>query len=122
MAVPAEAVTASEPRFADERRLPQQQQTQQLRWNWQAVIRRRRDQRTGKPRYEDWGTVVRAFKEPELPDGTSLLERHLSEVEHIKPTELKRRLNAAKIYRRSVKRVDDLTKYIKFMQEENGSK
>jgi len=114
------------------------------RWNWEVVLRRRWNPATRKVQYEDWDSVVFQIQEPTKqqdsdggivsggrnrgsPDGVttvSLLERHLQQEEHIKPTELNRRLNSAKIYKRSVKRVNDLTKYIQFVhrqeEEEDG--
>lgn len=59
------------------------------------------------------------MREPELHDGKSLLQRHLMIREHIKPAERKRRINANKVYRRKVKRIEDLMNYIKFMKD-NG--
>ena len=47
----------------------------------------------------------------------SLLEKHLHNEEHVKPKEVKRRTTARVIYNRQIKRIDDLTKYIKFMKD-----
>lgn len=102
--------------------LPLQQQQQiQVRWNWQAVIRRRLDRKEGGVKYEDWDVVARNFREPALLDGTPLLQRHLNQQHHVKPTERNRRINSAKVYRRSVKRIEDLTKYIQFVRERGGT-
>jgi hypothetical protein len=89
----------------------------QTRNNWQVVLRKRFDKRSGKVRYEDWDYLAMGMEEPKLLSGNTLLNRHLQETEHIKPTELKRRLNSAKTYRRSAKRLDDLKTYIKFTQD-----
>jgi len=101
---------------------PAKQHVQQhaVRWNWQAVIRKRFDRRTGKFKYEDWDVVMCTFQEPELLDGTTLLQRHLNQKYHIKPKEVRRRLNEAKVYRRSVRKIDNLTKYIRFIKEKGG--
>ena len=75
------------------------------------------DRQTGKLKYQDWDYLARGIQEPQLPNGKTLLDRHLRATEHIKPTERKRRINNKKLYVRNLKRVDDLTNYIKFMQE-----
>jgi hypothetical protein len=89
----------------------------QFRSNWQVVLGKRVDKRTGKSMYEDWDYLSMSMHEPTLLNGNSLLNRHQQQTVHIKPTELKRRLNSAKTYKRSVKRLDDLKNYIKFIQE-----
>ena len=94
-----------------------QPQLQQTRNNWQVILRKRLDKRTGKEKFEDWDYLSMRMEEPQLLTGTTLLNRHLQQVEHIKPTELRRRLNSAKVYKRNVKRLDDLKNYIKFTQE-----
>jgi hypothetical protein len=97
--------------------MPSGRTTMPVRWTWQAVVRRRRNPKTGKSEYENWDRIVMGFQEPSLLSGTSLLDRHLNQEEHIKPTEMKRRLNNRKVHDRLVKRVDDLTNYIKFMKD-----
>jgi hypothetical protein len=91
--------------------------TIQTRHNWQVVLRKRLDRRTGKVKYEDWDYLSLGMEEPKLLSGTTLLNRHLGATEHVKPTELRRRLNSAKVYKRNVKRLDDLKTYIKFVQD-----
>jgi hypothetical protein len=87
--------------------------------HWQAVIRRNKtDPRTGEPTFQDWDEIIDGFQSPTLTTtGQSLLERHLRAERHIKPKEVRRQINSAKIYKRSVKRVDDLVSYIQFMQK-----
>jgi hypothetical protein len=89
--------------------------------HWQAVIRRNRtDPKTGQPKFQDWDEIIDGFQTPTLTTtGQSLLERHLRAERHIKPKEVRRQINSAKIYRRSVKRVDDLVSYIQFMQKKS---
>jgi hypothetical protein len=60
-----------------------------------------------------------SIQEPQLVDGRSLLMRDQRATRHIKPTERKRRINSKKIYERNIKRVEDLSNYIKFMQKHN---
>jgi hypothetical protein len=102
----------------------QQQQQPSLpqtgrRWNYQVFLTRRLDRRTGQTKYDDWEYLARGFQEPSLQGGESLLQRHLKQKEHIKPTEVRRRLNDAKVYRRSKKHVEDLTSYIQFVHQGN---
>jgi hypothetical protein len=87
--------------------------------HWQAVIRRNKtDPKTGEPKFQDWDEIIDGFQSPTLTTtGQSLLERHLRAERHIKPKEVRRQINSAKIYKRSVKRVDDLVSYIQFMQK-----
>lgn len=96
----------------------------QVAYHWQAVIRKRIiDPKTGEHKYEDWDHVIRSFQHPSAlthpgaATTTTLLDRHLAQDRHIKPTEIRRRINSAKAYRRSVRRVDDLASYIQFIQE-----
>jgi hypothetical protein len=104
---------------------------QQVAHNWQAVIRRRvLDRKTGEHKYEDWDHAIRKFQHPtkllahpedSSPSTTTLLARHQSVERHIKPTERRRRINSAKIYRRSVRRVEDLLSYIRYTRPSNNS-
>jgi hypothetical protein len=89
--------------------------------HWQAVIRRNRtDPKTGQPKFQDWDEIIDGFQSPTLATtGQSLLERHLRAERHIKPKEVRRQINSAKIYKRSVKRVDDLVSYIQFMRKKS---
>lgn len=84
--------------------------------NWQIYLRQRHD-RTGKLKYDDWDRVIMTMKEPRLADGTSLLRRSLLRTQHVKPTTRNKLINQRKQYRRQVKRIDDLTNYIQFMNE-----
>jgi hypothetical protein len=87
-----------------------------VRWNWQGFLTKHYDRATGTYKYDDWDSVVTGSPEP-MKGSQSLLQLHLRKERHIKPTEEKRR-NAARVtYERKIKRVDDLTKYIKFMQD-----
>lgn len=61
--------------------------------------------------------MARGFSEPMKGNRQSLLDLHLSEEEHIKPKEIKRRVNAKKRYDRSVTRLYELTSYIEFTKE-----
>jgi hypothetical protein len=90
------------------------------RWNYQVFLTRRLDRKTGQYKYDDWEYLARGFQEPTLLSGETLLSRHLKQKEHIKPTEQNRRLNDAKLYRRSRKHVEDLTSYIQFVNQEPG--
>jgi hypothetical protein len=90
------------------------------RWNYQVFLTRRLDRKTGQYKYDDWEYLARGFQEPTLLSGETLLSRHLKQKEHIKPTEQNRRLNDAKLYRRSRKHVEDLTAYIQFVNQEPG--
>lgn len=92
-------------------------QQQQRRWNWQIVLKQRVDKETGKLKYDDWSKVIMTMKEPTLVDGTSLQKRSWARKRHIKPTMMKKLVNQRKEYRRSIKRIDDLTNYIKFMND-----
>ena len=90
----------------------------QRRWNWQIYLKQRFDKESGKYKYDDWGKVIMTMREPKLSDGTSLVRR-FSRVKkrHIKPTTMNKLINQRKEYRRKIKRIDDLTHYIKFMNE-----
>lgn len=88
-----------------------------VRWHWQAVLRKRKDPKTGKLTYQDWGQVIRGFQEPSLSDGTRLYDQYFKEERHIKPTEARRRLKSAIVHRRALKRVDDLLSYIQFTRK-----
>lgn len=90
---------------------------EQRRWNYQVQIRRQLDRKTGRVKYQNWDYLALSIQEPRLANGQTLLNRHLRSTEHIKPTERKRRINAKKAYDRDTKRVEDLSNYIKFMQE-----
>ena len=81
------------------------------------MLRKRLDRRTGKLRYENWDYLAMTIEEPQLPGGETLLNRHLGQTEHIKPTEARRRLQSAQVYRRSVKRLEDL-KIIGYARQE----
>jgi hypothetical protein len=81
------------------------------------VLETRLDRSSGKQKYQNWDELVFGFHEPAKGNKQSLLQRHLDEEEHIKPTELKRRVNQGKKYRRSVKHLQDLTSYIHFVRE-----
>jgi len=96
--------------------------TTQRRWNWQVFLRRRFDRRTGQYKYEDWDDLIMSFQEPSLSSGVSLRQRDWAATEHIKPTERKRRINSRKTYDRDVKRIEDLTNYIKFIQDNKDEK
>lgn len=101
--------------------LPALHQHFQVANHWQAVIRRNRtDPKTGQPKFQDWDEIIDGFQTPTLTTtGQSLLERHLRAERHIKPKEVRRQINSAKIYKRSAKRVDDLVSYIQFMQKKS---
>lgn len=88
------------------------------RSNWQIVLERRMEK--GKLKYQDWDELVNGFQEPSK-GSKSLLQRHLDQEEHIKPTEIKRRINQKKKYVRSVKQLEDLTSYIKFVQDSEAN-
>ena len=88
----------------------------QRRWNWQIHLRQLRDP-TGKLKYEDWSKAMRNMKQPRLANGLSLLRRSLRRTRHIKPTMWNKFINQRKVYRRQIKRIDDLTNYIQFMNE-----
>jgi hypothetical protein len=90
------------------------------RWNYQVFLTRRLDRKTGQYKYDDWEYLAKGIQEPTLLNGETLLNRHLKQEEHIKPTEGNRRLNDAKLYRRSRKHVEDLTSYIQFVNQEPG--
>ena len=102
-----------------------------VRCHWQMVLSRYQDKQTGKLKYQDWDTLVHQFQEPTKeiasPDGgssgrnraVSLLQRHLAQEEHIKPTEIKRRIQQKQTYTRSVKQLEDLTRYIQFVRQQD---
>ena len=77
------------------------------------VLSKRRD-----GTYPDWEELAGGFPEPSK-GSQSLLQRHLEQEEHIKPTEIKRRINSAKAYRRSLQQLEDLTSYIQFTKEQD---
>lgn len=85
--------------------------------NWQIYLRQRRDEASGKLKYDDWDRVIMSMKEPRLADGTSLLRRSLARTRHVKPTTKNKLINQRKQYRRQIKRIDDLTNYIQFMND-----
>jgi hypothetical protein len=89
---------------------------QSIRWNWQGFLTKHYDRATGKYKYDDWDNIMLGAAEP-MKGSRSLLDRHLNNEEHIKPKEVKRRTAARVIYERKIKRIDDLTKYIKFMRD-----
>lgn len=87
------------------------------RCNWQIVLGKKFDKDKKEFKYEDWDTLIHQFREPETYQKVSLHKRHVSQEEHIKPTEQKRRINSRKEHARSVKQLNDLSSYIKFMRE-----
>lgn len=89
---------------------------QTVRWNWQGFLTKHYDRATGKYKYDDWENILLGSSEP-MKGSRSLLQTHLYNEEHVKPKEVKRRTAAKVIYNRQIKRVDDLTKYIKFMKD-----
>ena len=89
---------------------------QTVRWNWQGYLSKHFDRTTGKYKFDDWNNILLGSVEP-MKGNRSLLATHLYNEEHIKRTEMKRRKAAKAIYDRSMKRIDDLTKYIKFLQD-----
>jgi hypothetical protein len=89
---------------------------QSMRFNWQGFLTKHYDRATGKYKYDDWDEIMTGSTEP-MKGSKSLLERHLNNVEHIKPKEIKRRINERIILDSQTKRIDDLTRYIKFMRE-----
>jgi hypothetical protein len=89
----------------------------QRRWNWQIYLKQRQDKETGKLKYDDWNRVIMTMKEPTLVDGTSLQKRSWARKLHVKPTTRQKLINQRKTYRRQIKRIDDLTEYIKFMND-----
>lgn len=108
------AVTATTTSLSRQPLQPLADHHQQRRWNYQVFLGRQFDRSKGIWRYDDWEYLAGGFKEPEK-SGQSLLQLHLRQDEHIKPTERGRRINAAKKYRRSRKHVEDLTAYIQFV-------
>jgi hypothetical protein len=89
-----------------------------VRWNWQAVIRKRRNPTTGSLQYEKWEDLSKGFPKK----STKASPRYMQEDRHIKPTERKRRINSNKVYQRSLKKISDLTTYIHFMRDKGGAK
>jgi hypothetical protein len=89
---------------------------QTKRWNWQGFLTKHYDRATGKYKYNDWSEILMGSAEP-MKGGRSLLQKHLYNEEHVKPKEVKRRTAARVIYTRQMKRIEDLTKYIKFMKD-----
>jgi hypothetical protein len=87
-----------------------------IRWNWQGFLTKRFDRASGQYKYDDWERVMLGSQEP-TKGGKSLLQRHLNNEEHIKPTEIKRRTTSRVLYDRKIKRIDDLMKYIQFMKD-----
>jgi len=87
-----------------------------LRQNWQIVLQKEK-QKNGEYKYPDWEEVASDIPEPMKNSRLSLLDRHLRNTEHIKPTEMKRRINSKKEYERSLKKLNDLTKYIHFIRD-----
>lgn len=86
-----------------------------IRWNWQGCLTKYFDRATGTYKYEDWDNILAGSAEP-TKRGQSLLQMHLRSERHIKPKEVKRRTNDRVIYERKIKRIEDLTKYIKLMK------
>ena len=91
--------------------------TPQRRWNWQIYLKQRVEKGTGKLKYDDWDRVIMTMKEPRLADGTSLVRRSQMRDRHVKPTTRNKLIQQRKEYRRQIKRIDDLTNYIQFMNE-----
>jgi hypothetical protein len=94
--------------------VPNMRQT--LRWNWQGYLTKHYDRATGKYKFDDWDNIIMGSSEP-MKGSRSLLQKHMFDEEHVKPKEVKRRTAARVIYNRQIKRIDDLTKYIKFMKD-----
>lgn len=92
------------------------------RQNWQMVLGKRFDREKKEFKYEDWDFLINQFREPETYQKVSLHKRHVSQEEHIKPTEQKRRINSRKEHARSVKQLKDLSSYIKFMRDHEEGK
>lgn len=86
-----------------------------VRWNWQGCLTKYFDRATGTYKYDNWDNVLAGSAEP-TKKGQSLLQMHLRNERHIKPKEVKRRTNSRIIYDRKIKRIEDLTKYIKLMK------
>jgi hypothetical protein len=109
---------------------------QQIRNHWQAFLTKKLDRtsktaqrrvdstnedsnvRSAAYKYDDWDYVMRGFQSP-VKQRTPLLERHLRNTKHVKPTQQKQRIKSMQIYRRSEKRVGDLSRYIKFVKDHN---
>lgn len=72
---------------------PRRTQKNSIRWNWQGFLTKRYDRATGQYKYEDWDKVLYGYQEPNK-GGVSLLQRHLENEEHIKPTAIKRMVSA----------------------------
>ena len=94
----------------------------QRRWNWQIYLKQRFDKESGKLKYDDWDQAILTMKEPTLVDGTTHLKRSLARTHHIKPTTMNKLINQRKEYRRKIKRIDNLTHYIQFMNEARRNK
>jgi hypothetical protein len=88
-----------------------------VRHNWQMVLGKKYDKEKKEFKYEDWDTLIHQFREPETYQKVSLHKRHVAQEEHIKPTEQKRRINSRKEHARSVKQLNDLSSYIKFIRD-----
>ena len=96
--------------------LPGPQQQQSMRCNWQYVLQKVKDKKTGKYKYEDWNDVMWKSYQSSV-HLNRLIQRYEAQPYHIKPNQLKRQRKERRIYENSVKQVDDLLKYIKFNRE-----
>lgn len=89
---------------------------QQLRFAWQAVLTKYRDQRTGEYKYRDWNDIMRGAKDP-MKGTKTLLDIYDGKKRHTKRTTLKKQLKERIHYENKLRQIDDLSKYIKFMKD-----
>lgn len=87
-----------------------------IRHYWIVHLPRRYDTVSKKNKYVDWDEIGSILEEP-LKVNSRHADREFYNREHIKPTELKRRLAAKILYNRSQKKVSDLIRYIRFVQK-----
>jgi hypothetical protein len=86
-----------------------------VRWHWQAYLTYRFDKETNTVKYDDWEKIMLGAQEP-MKGNISLVQREERTPRYIKPTERRKRAAERVVYERSIQRVDDLAKYIKFHQ------
>mmetsp|Transcript_29583 Transcript_29583/g.68842 ORF Transcript_29583/g.68842 Transcript_29583/m.68842 type:complete len:141 (+) Transcript_29583:88-510(+) len=92
---------------------------QQQRSNYQLVISKRYDRKSGKMVYEDWNHLVRGVHRPSYKDGRSIQGVQMRQKRHIKKWMKKRKAKEQREYERDQKKVNDLLRYIDFMKDKH---
>jgi hypothetical protein len=92
-------------------------QRQAVAFYWMDVVRFKIDKKTGKRVHEDPEDVVKRHQEQRRSDGQSLLDLHIWNDRHEKKWMRRKRLEQKRRYEFDKKHVNDLAKYIAFVQK-----